>query len=256
MNNKLRASESRKYLFLFIFVMILNISLTIVLLRVSFGQIQKAEPLSQPPIRVEIVEQKDCPLRIMVVNVDNSALSAQNIVYSLQNISNKSIRAYTLLGDGKSDGKVVTNSFISKLFQPSEYEYGDFFVEREIAKEEKTISLSIDYVEFEDGSAWGNDSQKKSKEIAGAREGRKAAIQHLKGLLKNQNATDETGIKTFLKQDIKQIIVAVPNTIQSDEWKTGFRGGYKAVISVLQRIREQEIETLAQKLDEMEKIAN
>ncbi|HEX8737986.1 MAG TPA: hypothetical protein VF721_21820 [Pyrinomonadaceae bacterium] len=255
MNNKLSAFEGKKYLFLFIFIMALNISLTVFLIRVSFGQSQKADFSSQPPVKVKILEQKDCPIQITVINVDNSALSAQNIVYSLQNISNKPIRAYTLLGNGKNDGKVVTNSFAIKLFQPSEYEYDDFFVEREIAKE-GTIFLSIDYVEFEDGSSWGKDREKKSKEIAGEREGRKAAIRHLKDLIKNQNANGENGIKTFLKQDVKEISVDVPDTNQPDEWKRGFRGGYKGVISILQRIKEQEIESLAKKLDEMEKFAN
>jgi hypothetical protein len=78
----------------------------------------------------------------------------------------------------------------------------------------------------------------------------------LKNLLKNQNSNNETDIKTFLKQDVKEISVDVPDTNQPDEWKRGFRGGYKAVISVLQRIKEQENENLAKKLDEMEKFVN
>jgi hypothetical protein len=252
---KINEYSKKTYLLGFVFVMLLNICLTVFLLQNVWGQTSNGNLKNQSPVKVKILEQKDCPLQITVINVDNSALSAQNIVYSLQNISNKPIRAYTLLGDGKNDGKVVTNSFVTRLFQPDGYEYDNFFVESEIAKE-GTIFLSIDYVEFEDGSFWGKDREKKSKEIAGEFEGRKAAVKHLKDLIKNQNANGENGIKAFLQQDIKEINVDVPNTNQPDEWKRGFRGGYKAVISVLQRIREQEIENLAKKLDEMEKFAN
>lgn len=256
MNNNSRALENRKYLFLFIFIMALNVSLTVVLINVSFGQSQKADFSSQPPIKVKIAEQKDCPLQITLVNVDNFALTHQTVNFNIQNIANKNVRAITILGDSENSGKIVTTSFATKLFQINEMISSDIPIEREMIKENNLLILSIDYVEFEDGSFWGKDSQRKSKEIAGEREGRRAAVRHLKDLIKNQNADGGNGIKTFLKQDIKEISVDVPDTNQPDEWKRGFRGGYKTVISILQRIREQEIENLTKKLDEMEELAN
>lgn len=256
MKNNFNYFKSNRFLLLFGFVMILNIIMTVVLLRASYGQTQKDDYSSQQPVKVEVMEQKDCPLRIMVVNVDNSNLSFQIIAYSLENISDKPISAYVLLGDGKNNGKIITNLFTTKLFQTGKYEFSDFFVERETIKENEAVFLSIDYVEFSDGSSWGSDSQGKSEEIAGQREGVKTAIKQLKDSIKNQSASNAKNTKNLLEKDIKEIEVDMPNTNQSDEWKKGFRSGYKGIISTLQREREQKSENLIKKLDEMEKIAN
>lgn len=256
MKNKLINLKSKNFLLLFIFVMLLNTVLVVVLIRASFGQAQKNDFSSQQPIEAEVVRQKNCPLRIMIINVDNSNPSFQTINYSLQNISGKPVKAYALLGDGKNNGKVITNFLSLELLQPNKYEFDNFPIEREPIKEKDTVFLSIDYVEFEDGSSWGSDSQRKSKEITGQREGVKAAIKQLKDSIKNQNVSSEKDITKFLERDIQEISVDVPNTNQSDEWKKGFRRGYKTVIFVLQDKGKQGTESLAKKLDEMEKIAN
>ena len=248
-------TKNKTFLVLFVLVMLINTTLTVFLLSSVFGQTQRADFSSQKPVKVEVVEQKDCPLQIMVINVSNSGLSFQGIAYSLQNISSKPIRAYVLLGDGKRNGKVLTNSFATELFQPSSY-HSDDLVEREILAQEEKISLSIDYVEFVDGSSWGTDSQGNSREIAGEREGRKTIIRQLKDSIKKQDAKGLNSSMGLLKQDIREIDVDMPATNQSAEWKKGFRGGYKAVISVLQHLKDQGPESINKKLDEMEKIAN
>lgn len=255
MKDKLNNLKNKKYLLLFILVMVLNAVLTVTLLRVSFGQ-NKEDFSSQQPIKAEVMEQKGSPLRIVIVNVDNSALSHQEIICSLQNIGNKPIRAYTLLGGGKGDGKIITRFFATKLFQAGESEINSVPLERRSIKEGETILLSIDYIEFEDGSSWGVDSRGKSKALAGQREGTKAAIKQLKDLIKNQNANGANSVTNFLKQDLQEITVAAPDANQSDEWKRGFQLGYKSVISILQGIEGQKIEKLTKKLDEMEKIAD
>ena len=251
----LSIQKNRRYLLAFIFVMLMNLSLSIILLRVSFGQTKVADFSNQPDVKVKLLEQKDCPLQITFINVDNSSLSNQTINYSLQNLSNKSIRAYTLIGNAKNDGKIITVSFTTELFEPNKYEFNNLFLERETIKKNSSATLSVDYIEFEDGSSWGADSQGQSKEIAGEREGRKAAIKELKESIKRQNSTDV--LMNLLKQDIKKINVSVPNTKESDQWKKGYRLGYKAVISVLQDLDKSEDANLhLKKLDEMEKIAN
>ncbi len=236
--------------------MSLNICLTAFLIQNVLAQTSNDKLKDQPPIVAEVVGQKDCPLRIMVVNVDNSSLTHQEIIYSLQNVSNKSIRAYTLLGDDKSSGKIMTSFFVAKLFQASGSITNSLPVERLNIKEGETIFLSIDYIEFEDGRSWGKDTVGKSEEIAGERDGVKAAIKQLKDLIKNQNANSAVSVTNFLKQDIQEIPVGVPKINQSDEWKKAFRIGYKTVISILQDMSEQGSENLTKKLDELEKNIN
>lgn len=256
MKTKFNQLKSKKYFLLFILVMLINTLLTVSLLRVSFSQTKKDDFSSQRAVKAAVMEQKDSPLRITIVNVDNSPLSYQVIISSLQNVSNKPIRAYTLLGDGsKSSGKVITSSFTTELLQAGQSVINSFDLERQSIKEGETVLLSIDYVEFEDGSSWGNDNQRKSKALAGEREGRKVAIKQLKDLLKNQNLSSASDITNLLK-DLEEITVYVPDVNQSDEWKRGFRLGYKSVVSILQGIEGKKIEKLTQKLDEMEKIAN
>ena len=234
--------------------MLLNAALTVILLRSSFGQTQKNDYSKQQPVSVEVVKQKNCPLQIMVVNVDNSSLSFQSVNYSLQNISNKPIRNYVLLGDGESNGTVFTRFYTTELLQTNKYEFNEFPVERATIKDKETISLSIDYVEFFDGSSWGSDRQGKSKELNGQREGVKFAISQLKNLIKSQNRKSADETTNLLKQDIRDISVDMPDTSQSNEWKQGFQRGYKVVISVLQDEENKKTENLIKKLNEMENL--
>jgi hypothetical protein len=252
MKNNSRALENRKYLFLFIFVMALNVSLTAVLINVSFGQSQKADFSSQPPIKVKIEEQKDCPLQITVVNVDNFALTHQTVNFNIQNIANKNVRAITVLGNSGNSGKILTTSFATKLFQINEMISSDIPIEREMIKENNLLTLSIDYVEFEDGSSWGVDTQRKSENFAGERSGRLAAIKQIREFIKTQNLEDLTN---FLEQEITQIKVPMPDLNQSKEWQKGFQGGYKAVISIFKRLKEQKEKDFSARLDELEKLA-
>ena len=255
MKNYFKYLKSKRFLLLLVFVMLLNVTLTVVLLRASFGQTQRDDYSKQQLVNVEVGKQKGCPLRIMVINVDNSGLSFQNIAYSLQNISGKAIRAYTVLGDGKSNGKVVTRFYTTDLLQSGKYEFNDFPVERATIQEDEEIALSVDYVKFADGSSWGTDSQKKSKELDGQGEGVKFAISQIKNLIKGQDRKTANDVESLLNQDIRDISIEAPDTTQSEEWKQGFRRGYKAVVSVLQDEREQKTENLIKKLDEMEKLS-
>lgn len=254
MINRLKNFRSKKYLLLFCVIMMLNVLLSAILLNVTLGQAKKEDFSSQKPIRVEIIEQKNSPLQITFLSVDNSAYLHQEIICSLQNVSNKTIRAYTLLGDGnrKNSGKIITSFFLERLFQVGGSVVDSVPMERRDLAEEDTVFLSIDYVEFEDGSFWGSDSVGKSKEIAGETAGAKQAIKQLKELIKNQNGNDADSITNFLKQNISEITVNVPETNESEEWKKGFTLGYRTVISILQRITDQKIENITKKLDDLE----
>jgi hypothetical protein len=220
----------------------------------AFAQTSDNITKDQAPIVPEIVKQKNCPLAITVVNVDNSALSFQKADLVLQNVSNKSVRAYVLLGQAKTTGKINTYSFATKSLRANEFHESEVFLEREAIRESKQLFLSIDYVEFEDGSSWGVDSQGFSKNISGERAGRLAAIRELKNII---IANDVGNLTKLLDQEITEITVDLPESGQSesDGWKKGYKTGYKTVFSVLQSHREKEIERLKAQIDEMEKLA-
>lgn len=254
MKNKFNSCKSKKYLLLFALVMLINTLLTFVLIRVSISQTRKTDYSLQEPVKVKIAMQENCPLKVTVINVDTSNSDHQVINYSIQNISVKPIEAYVLVGNGERGGRVVTNSFTTNLFQANEFKSSDLPIERETIKEKSIIVLSIDYVEFADGSSWGNDSQGKSQHITGARAGRKAAIKQLKELIKNQNAGDVNSPSSLLEQNVIEINVVVPENNLSTEWNQGYKSGYKSVISVIQNERIKERENLIKRLDEMAKL--
>lgn len=255
MKNKIDHLRGKKYLFLFIVVMIMNIALAGILLRSSMGQ-TRTDFSSQKPIKVEVIEQKESPLRITVVDVDNSGRVHQEIICSLQNVSDKSIRAYVLLADGQKSnrgGKIIIHYFSIKLFHAGESSTTSMPIERVNIQNDETISLSIDYVEFSDGSFWGADRERKSQTIAGERAGKKAGITYFRELIKNG---DSVGITNSLRQDITEINVEVPDKNQTEEWKGGFQTGYRTVVSILQKITDQKAENLSKKLNELEKNVN
>ena len=235
--------DNKKYRFSFFVVSVINVGLAVFLLNASFGQISGKNAMNQRPLKVEVTLQSDSPLSIMLINVDDSTLSSQTVNFAVQNIGSKSIRAYTILGKTKASGK----------FKTGEIEQNGLSFESEIIKENEVLFLSVDYVEFEDGSFWGEDSQGHSKLIAGERAGRLAAINRLKKLVKNN---DFATLTDLLGQKIAEISVSVPTSSQPGEWQRGYQRGYKAVISILQRSKEQEIDFLSTKLDEMEQLAN
>ncbi|MBX3294322.1 MAG: hypothetical protein KF762_01185 [Acidobacteria bacterium] len=245
--------DNKKYRFSFFVVSVINVGLAVFLLNASFGQISGNNAMNQRPLKVEVTLQSDSPLSIMLINVDDSTLSSQTVNFAVQNIGSKSIRAYTILGKTKASGKLLTNSFATRLFKTGEIEQNGLSFESEIIKENEVLFLSVDYVEFEDGSFWGEDSQGHSKLIAGERAGRLAAINRLKKLVKNN---DFATLTDLLGQKIAEISVSVPTSSQPGEWQRGYQRGYKAVISILQRSKEQEIDFLSTKLDEMEQLAN
>lgn len=236
----------------FVCLMLLNVLLAFILWHSVLAQTSDDIIRDQPPVVAEVIKQKDCPLSITVINVDNSALSFQRVDFVLQNTGNKSIRAYVLLGQAKTTGKINTNSFATKLLQTGEFHNDEVFMERKAIKESGRLFLSLDYVEFEDGSSWGADSQGFSKNIAGERAGRLAAIRKTKDLITSRNLTDLTNL---LNQNVAEMTVNVPESTMSDGWQKGYRTGYKGVFSILQRSKEGGIEALSTKLDEIEKFA-
>ena len=207
---------------------------------------------NQAPIIAEVVKQKDCPLAISIVNVDNSALSFQRVNFVLQNVGNKRIRSYVLVGQAKTTGKINTNSFAEKLLQIGEFHNDEVSVERNALREYRQLFLSLDFVEFEDGSSWGADIQGFSINIAGEREGRLAAIKKIKDLIASRSLTELTNL---LEQNVADITVKIPESTKADGWKRGYQTGYKTVFSILQKSKGGGVEVLSTKIDLMEKLA-
>lgn len=249
-NKKFSVQKSKKYLVAFVFVMLLNIGLGAFLLHTVLAQTSEKDYRNQPPIIAKTVTQDDSPLRITTINVDNSATSFQSVNFIVQNISSKSVKGYVILGSGKNTGKIVSNFFPVKLFETIGVKQDELRLERSNIQPNDILSLSIDYVEFEDGSSWGEDAQGQSEFISGGRAGVKAATEQLKNLVDKREIVVLTAL---LEKALVNIDVPLPESVKSEKWQRGFENGYKGVVYFLKGQRERGIEEISKRLDEIKK---
>jgi hypothetical protein len=82
-NHQANERKGKKYLVTFIAITALNLILGAFLIHKSSGQTNKHA--DQKPLMVEVTAQNDNPLRIMLIDIDNSALSTQKVNYTMFN---------------------------------------------------------------------------------------------------------------------------------------------------------------------------
>lgn len=201
------------------------------------------------PLVVEIKEQTGSPVIITAVSIDISTASYQTVNFVIQNISDKNIKATVLLHGDKAEGATGSATSIYLSFTVGQ-------MMREMVREEgvntessSKMFLSIDYVEFEDGSFWGDDSKKMSEHLSGFKEGQKNAAGQIKDLLNDQKA-----LSNFLGQETTEIKPPDASVQESDKWRRGYSTGYKSTFRALQSAYEKQgIEALSAKLKEIEK---
>jgi len=168
----------------------------------------------------------------------------------VQNIGTQPVKGYVIWGGSKNTGKVITNFFPVKSFQAKSSNVDELNLERSNIQPSDILSLSIDYVEFEDGSFWGKDTQKQSEQIAGGRAGVEFAAEQLKSLADKR----ETAVlNALLEKELVNVDVPLPNSVQGEEWKMGFKQGYKSVLYFLKEQSEGDIEKISEKLNEINK---
>jgi hypothetical protein len=110
--------------------MVLNILLAGFLLNFAFAQTSGNERSIQIPTSVKVADQKESPLLITILDADNSSSSYQKITYTLKNVSNKPVRAFSILSD-----KVTSINFTAAPFQPGDVRSDDLFIANQTAKQ-------------------------------------------------------------------------------------------------------------------------
>lgn len=205
---------------------------------------------NQPPISAAAAVQKDCPLLISVLSTENADAMFQIVNYSIQNVSRKPVLAYTLEGNGKGVGKIIT-SWYNKLFQPQTVKFEQFYEERANIRPESKLSLSIDYVLFADGSSWGEDKHQTSERIIQYIAGRKAAVEYVRKLIEKNN---REVLSELFEQDIVEFQVPIPDSKMDEMLQRNFRSGYKSVLLTLQQNKDRDDGTVLKILDETDRI--
>jgi hypothetical protein len=198
-------------------------------------------------ITVEV--QDNAPLTISSVASTSPNYADPEILefgYYIINTSPKPIRAYAikqgLSVDGTRGGVTVSLynlQVANSVLRPNESSFiGD---SASLTPGKKNIViLSVDFVEFSDGSKWGSDSIKSSVQAAGQRAGAKSVSERLLQILNKGKIEDV--IREI--EEASTTVEVPPN--ESEEWRIGFRQGR---VSVLNRLRRAKVKNGTRELD-------
>ena len=179
----------------------------------SFASIVSA----QAPV-ISIIPQPDAPIRISLGKVVLDNPSAPAFEYSIVNVSDKPIRAHALRIDDGLRGSllsILTVPLQSGQAQPGTY--GD----KTFSPPPKGIEMSVDFVEFVDGSTWGPDTTNAAERVAGHYAGRGAERDRLLKLL------EEGGTQAVITAIEADDVQTVPQSGRSERWEQNYRLGVK-----------------------------
>ncbi len=163
--------------------------------------------------------------------------------FTLQNVGDKTIRAYTLRefsGEFDTDlGSVVFSYKLSAagIFKPNKFsneqigESSSTLVEPGSTQVRENFKLAVDFIEFTDGSTWGKDLSNSAQQIAGIKTGIKKILESLK------EPNRQGGIKAVIKT-LNEMKEPSPPDEQSEKWKRGFGIGAKTMKSIIKRAYE------------------
>jgi hypothetical protein len=183
-----------------------------------------------PPLRVVVARQPDSPLRVLSTYVDTTDPLRPRYGYSVTNISDKPIRAYAIqesvsLGPGPS---VITTSssyfpavkLYLKSYETNQVEGGLGGIYQTPPVE---VELTVDFVEFSDGTRWGDDQGKSGERLDGTRAGGKAAIKKFYEIL------DREGVDGLAQAIENPNLIEPENHPRPDDWALGFQTGVNMV---------------------------
>lgn len=179
---------------------------------------------AQSPV-ISIQPQPNVPLIVLTVRNDSTTIHNPEFDLVVMNTSAKSIRAYairydTVSAQSKSGGLELTNKEShSSVLQPGRSETIDINGGSYQADALNSITVSIDFVEFEDGSTWGPDTYKSAERLDGLRTGARAAVQHLLRILK---ASGPAAVFDILETEAINMPIG---TAHSSQWLDGFQEG-------------------------------
>lgn len=194
-----------------------------------------------PPPRIVVAEQPDVPLLLLSTFVDSSDPLRPRYGYSITNNSDKPIRAYTIqesvsLGPGTPIiGTELVHSPAVKLFlKPHESRQKEGGRGSIYQTPPVEVELSVDFVEFADGTRWGVDANKSGETLDGLRAGGKAAVKRYREILVKEGMN---GLEQALGS---QDLIQPDNHPKSAKWIDGFNLGVSIVKSRLSAAKKRD----------------
>ena len=192
---------------------------------------QENTPLSADPRdvgvpQVIVASQPDSPL--LLTTSHRWATPGREILdlyVMVKNRDTKSIRAYATRID--FEGRPLSEACpVENIYSPGKVmkqEDGDGKSRFVATKNNPVLQVSVDYVEFVDGSSWGPDTCQTVEYLAGERAGGDAAIKWFKNLIKEKGT--EAVVEIIRNRNVS---VAKPDN-PSARWHEGFRFGVEII---------------------------
>lgn len=188
-----------------------------------------AASATQSP-KLSIKNQPDSPLQVKSFEVVPTIMEQSSAVtLILTSTSSKPIRAFAVASSvdiGKIRAQLITTNSDEQMWQLNEIK--PITIRQSTDELLRGIELSIDFVEFSDGSTWGEDSFDSASSLAGEREALRATAKSLGERLKSE------GYSVL----INDLSTSAPNGPaprgKSTSWERGFQRG---VLTVAERLR-------------------
>lgn len=179
----------------------------------------------KPPVKVQ--ESPGAPLRVAKWETKWATPEQNGLeVYStVENSGTKPIRAYAVrilsTEEPSSNGCFINNiQKPGKILQPKQ---SVGFTTFRGVRANTVIEIGVDFVEFTDGSVWGEDTCQTAESLDGSRAGGRAAKKYLK------QALAEHGPEAFISKLKDGDFEMEPLHQRSKLWKENFRAGTEAV---------------------------
>lgn len=198
-------------------------------------------------LEIEFVQEPPCPVKISVKSVDlKPGPDAQSIQLQIENMSEKPIRAYSMVSGGNRHPNMHTWIFGGEPFGA-----GKTLIRSIWPNSQEHYYFFFDYILFADGTTCGNDNHTRSVQIRDYLDARAAAVARLRELSYEYLNPDELisgleskGLSDFLSLDNPG--PPNPETIRSMP-----RRAYQNVIINLRRMdfRRKDFLAIAEKLE-------
>jgi hypothetical protein len=188
---------------------------------------------------VLVAPQTESPLVISPLRVEAPAPNTYEILYNLTNLGKKPIRAYTIRqlmlvrGQEQDSATFVDLDLTNRTLQPNQ-SISESAVLQPFAKQTPSnFTVSVDFIEFTDGTTWGVDLFKFAERMAAQRLGMREAAQRLLKIF------NERGASAVVNALDSGVLDFTPPPGHSAEWNKAFDGGKNITKSRLRKAMEK-----------------
>jgi hypothetical protein len=195
---------------------------------------------TQPPV-VTATNQPGAPLVITAGRPASADPQNTDILFTVTNVSKKAITAFVIKHDIEAGARRQTWTLMIHLQLTKQRiapnvsinEITNFEI---LSEQQHHLQLSVEYVEFSDGTKWAFDSAKlatSSEVISGERAAVLILSKKLMKLLQNGGDGD---VINAIDGDVAKI---EPPAGHSEDWKAGFRLGCRSLVGRLKRAQSK-----------------